>query len=201
MRKKLNQLGFGAIEAVLIVVIAGIIGGTGYLVYKNRNKPAADTTPQQNSSQANNDEALPNAEVAAQTYLEIKEWDVRMKTDATTSDIYYVPRADQPEYMDFFVKSIDNLKNKNGETCKDMNYPLFVVGRFEKNDPKLDDPLYASGEKITIDTYVFTGLGANQSAPACANTGTANEDNNVLVKYEAAEVKISTLYKTLETVD
>lgn len=36
--KKLNNSGFGAVEAMLIVVILAIIGGTGYYVYHTSKK-------------------------------------------------------------------------------------------------------------------------------------------------------------------
>ncbi len=36
--KKLNSKGFGAIEALLILVIIGIIGGVGYFVYSSQKK-------------------------------------------------------------------------------------------------------------------------------------------------------------------
>lgn len=35
--KKLNQIGFGAIEALLILIIVSIVGGTGIYVYKQKN--------------------------------------------------------------------------------------------------------------------------------------------------------------------
>ncbi len=59
--KSLNQKGFAAMEAVLVVVILAIIGGTGYYVYQANNK-ATDT---QNTAQTNANTAAPHKKKTA----------------------------------------------------------------------------------------------------------------------------------------
>ena len=68
-----NQKGFTAIEAVLIVVILAIIGGTGYYVYQANNK----STDTQNTAQLNAESAVPHKAAGKTTYTTITEWGVR----------------------------------------------------------------------------------------------------------------------------
>lgn len=58
--KPINQKGFAAIEAVLIVIILAIIGGTGYYVYQANNK----STDTQNAAQTNANSATPHKKSA-----------------------------------------------------------------------------------------------------------------------------------------
>jgi uncharacterized protein HemX len=54
----INQKGFAALEAVLILVIAAIIGGTGYYVYQTYNK----STDSQNTAHQNAESATPHTQ-------------------------------------------------------------------------------------------------------------------------------------------
>lgn len=56
MFKRLNQQGFGALAVILIIVIVGIIGGTGWYVYKANvtTEKAQDESAAHNPSTSNN---------------------------------------------------------------------------------------------------------------------------------------------------
>lgn len=68
--RKLNSKGFGVIEGLLILVIVGIVGGTGFYVY-NANK---------NTSDGSDRATIVKDEEQADTrgYLVIKEWGVKV---------------------------------------------------------------------------------------------------------------------------
>lgn len=70
-----NQKGFAAIEAVLIVVILAIIGGTGYYVYQANNKSTDTQTAAQIDATTASGRKSPAAKVAQ--YTTISEWNVR----------------------------------------------------------------------------------------------------------------------------
>lgn len=88
-RKILNQKGFTAIEAILILVIIAVIGGTGYYVY-HANKKTNDTldaagkssqsSPAQRkttTSKGSTSSAKTTSPATSQNYVTIKEWGVR----------------------------------------------------------------------------------------------------------------------------
>lgn len=74
--KSLNQRGFGAVEALLIIVIVGIVGGTGYYVYRANN----NSTNTQDSAQTDANTAAPHKKTDAKPtvqYETLTEWGVR----------------------------------------------------------------------------------------------------------------------------
>ena len=81
--KKLNQKGFTAIEAILILVIVAIIGGTGFYVYNSNKK--SDKTSETTESTIAQSPAPTEAK-----YLSVKEWRVKFKvSDDTPSGVTY----------------------------------------------------------------------------------------------------------------
>jgi len=97
--KPFNQKGFAAAQAILLVVILAMIGGTGYFVYQankktddtyNQASQVAQTSPAKKIAKKKA-VAKANTPSQAQRYLEIKEWGVRLPVPANvnTEDIYY----------------------------------------------------------------------------------------------------------------
>lgn len=68
---KNNQDGFGAIEALLIAIVIGLIGGAGWYVYNSQKKTnqTLDKTAQSQSEPQK-----------AAEYMEVKDWGVRMSS-------------------------------------------------------------------------------------------------------------------------
>jgi Tfp pilus assembly protein PilX len=86
---KNNQKGFGAVEVLIIIVVVGLLGGGGYYVYnKHRTpKPTTSTNTSINQTTTTNN-----------TYLEIKEWGVRITLPASLKgDVVYKPSAQFPD--------------------------------------------------------------------------------------------------------
>lgn len=124
--KKLNTKGFGAIEALLIVVIVGVIGGVGYFVYnsqKKTSKPldnaANSQTEPQNTSTPDNTTTVSAPDKYAGN-LVIKEWGLRMNmkdADKVTYEYHGSGLEDdkgqQESYITLVVKP-DYLQDK---TC------------------------------------------------------------------------------------
>lgn len=88
--KKLNAKGFGALEAVLMVVILGIIGGAGYYVYnsqkkedtvidstaKSQSEPDKTATPA--TDKLNDTLPVPVRDTSG-IYLNVPEWGVKIQ--------------------------------------------------------------------------------------------------------------------------
>ncbi len=87
-----NEHGFGAVEIILVLVIVGLLGVVGYMVYKNHNKttpasttitttPVASTTPTTASTTT-----TPRTDLNA-GYLVVKQWGVKVKLGTADSTI------------------------------------------------------------------------------------------------------------------
>ncbi|HEX5798371.1 MAG TPA: hypothetical protein VFX79_03365 [Candidatus Saccharimonadales bacterium] len=145
-----NQKGFGAIEALLILVIIGIIGGVGYYVYNaNKNEPQiSDSSIQhKNNSKGEVKEELPE-EDPNEGYLVVKEWGLRFKIPDNLTDIQYKISGNN---LGIFAKPI---KDKNGQ-------PFNVEYRNNYGDvDEYDNFTYSLGQLIrskdSTNKNVFT---------------------------------------------
>lgn len=81
---KHNQKGFSAVEVVIMLVIIGLIGATGWYVWQQRNKNTA--TPTQNTSSIN-----PNSQIDDQSdsikYLTLTDFKARIPLNDKTSGL------------------------------------------------------------------------------------------------------------------
>lgn len=126
--KKLNQKGFSAVEALLIVIILAILGGTGYYVYHANSK----ATDNQNKAQTDANTAAPhkkNAKSAKssskQKYLTVTQWGVRFPYSG--SDTYTYRPNDDPSSISVVSA---NLSAKYG--CDSFGAGL--IGRFKADE-------------------------------------------------------------------
>jgi hypothetical protein len=90
--KSINQKGFAALEALLVLVIAAIVGGTGYYIYHANNK----ATDSQNAAQTDANSATPHTKDTKKTsvpYTTITEWNVRSPYSGTLK-LQYTISAD-----------------------------------------------------------------------------------------------------------
>lgn len=97
--KTLNQKGFSAIEALLILILVGIISGTGYYVYSanrksNDNLESANNVSRSSSNVNKKDKTGDNK--SKQSYLTIKEWHVRGVLSVNITPLYAI-KSSGPE--------------------------------------------------------------------------------------------------------
>jgi prepilin-type N-terminal cleavage/methylation domain-containing protein len=92
-----QQAGFSIIEVVIGVVVIGLILGAGWFAYEH-NKPKPGNANQGASPPAA-DQPTPAEPNPAVTYLDIKEWGVRVPLPDSIKDAYYVVGAfsDSPD--------------------------------------------------------------------------------------------------------
>lgn len=90
--RKLNQNGFGAIETLLIIVIVGILGFTGWWVWNSKDKANSSFHNSGNSQTYSAKKKAPTQSSSKNTqkYLTIKEWGVRAPyaSDDTLSYVF-----------------------------------------------------------------------------------------------------------------
>jgi hypothetical protein len=95
--KKLNAGGFGTLEVLLVIVIAGVIGGAGYFVYDsqrktntaldNATKSQGEPQKSEKKEQAKDDEKNKTTQTA--DYFVIEELGVKFKLSDTLEGLYY----------------------------------------------------------------------------------------------------------------
>jgi prepilin-type N-terminal cleavage/methylation domain-containing protein len=87
-----HQKGFSVIEILLVVVVVGLIGVVGWLVYDHQNSKAAQTA----NTQVGTTQKAPN-----EGYVVVKEWGLRFKAPSGLADIKYAIHGDT---LAFFAK-------------------------------------------------------------------------------------------------
>lgn len=116
---KLNQKGFGVVEGLLIFVIVGIVGGTGYYVYKNNqnDKPVDNYQPAQQVKKENNKEKTETKPKEDPNVFKVPEANFMMVLPAGLEDLSYTVDS-QYEGM--------TSKDFNGKTYKQYKSVLFT---------------------------------------------------------------------------
>jgi len=172
-----NQKGFSAVEGLLILVIVAIIGGTGYFVMSTQKKT---NTNLDNAAQSSQVVPKPKSSTAAaQKYLEIKEWGVKVPLSSKDSGAYYKVDTDisqsqnDPTNLTAYATQIDDLTSPAGVSCRG-EYLGYLL-RLPKDDPtwapsaNVDDgnvsPLFY--ERIVVGKYKYALATKKQYGPDC----------------------------------
>lgn len=201
--KKLNQKGFSPAIIILLLLIL-ILAIIGWWVANQSGKDNSSSNDQPTAS-ANKPQ---KAEEEQTKYLEIKEFGIKLPLSDNIETAYYEVReqvqADPAEYVEIFDKGFDGTKNKNGDTCKDTNFPLFVIGRVKSADlDKIEGPDKGGYVKLAfINNYLFYGAPAAQADPMCMNLTpngpSVTTDANVEKIYKQKRTEITDSYKSVE---
>jgi uncharacterized protein (UPF0333 family) len=145
-----NQKGFAALEAVLIVVILAILGGTGYYVY-HANKKADDTlnsaSQAAQSSPSKSKSIKASAANSAPKYFTITEWGVRApETNGDTLTYKFTSSTDN-------VAEVISQKLSQSYGCN--SYGAGLISRYSGTGPASDvDQLAPVGQ--TVAQYAAT---------------------------------------------
>lgn len=133
---KLNQKGFTLLSILLVIVVIGIVGGTGFYVYKAQkdtkqsltnvstsNNASADTTKKQDNTNQQQQTATPKpAENKNPGYVTIVEWGVAARIGNTANSEKLTYRIAKDEYGDdtaYFLLTENVSKN-----CREVGLAL-----------------------------------------------------------------------------
>jgi len=153
---KKSQSGFAVLETILILVVIGIIGFTGWYVWHSRQ--ATDKTFNQTGNSevvkgALSDTTQKNNQSSQQKYLVIKEWGVELPL---TSDYYDATYCFQPAHHYAEYSAPDgpyvylSSKSLGGQTSVDKNGQcdgLLAIARYKIGDTII----YGGGETEIFD--------------------------------------------------
>jgi predicted negative regulator of RcsB-dependent stress response len=88
---KKPQEGFSAVEALLIVIIVGMLGGVGWYVWNSQQQIDKTYSQTANSTVAPKQASAKSSPAASQSnYLTIKEWGVRAKNSYGITPVYKI---------------------------------------------------------------------------------------------------------------
>lgn len=201
MSKTINESGFGVIATLLALVVAGLIGFSGWYVWYSKQK--TDGTRSESSKSSNSQNATSNNKSHAKlTYLDIKEWGIKLPLSGTISDAYYVVSTNSetdghPNTVWLGLKSLDSKGCTASQANTGGAYPM---GAIIKAQPNETDPV--SGEPIkrldpngaTIDNYYYayhSGIQGNSPTRCMAKANITNA-NAIDAAFEAAANNIVT---------
>lgn len=90
MSLKKNQQGFSPVEILIVLVIVGLIGTVGWLVYNRQSgKTAVDTSQSKSTPIQNQPSQTTQNNEDEQRYLLIKEWGVKLPLNSDVGDLSY----------------------------------------------------------------------------------------------------------------
>ena len=183
-----NQKGFSVFEACIIVLVLALLAlGAWFIWDKNKDKDYEESANAAMQASAESEEIANNVATPDQTYLTIKEWDVRFKTSAANKDAYYYIENGKPDYAYLSLTSL-----KNADNCAADDTTIGVIVRFKKGDidPISEEPYinyYPSAPKVG-DYYYF------YQHPQAGCT----EDEAMLTKIDAAQGAFKSNLTTVE---
>lgn len=140
--------------------------------------------------------------------LAITEWNVKFPMSEGNRDLYYKLVTLQGEgygqLIRIYSKDIDDAKNANGVSCKNDDYPLYIVSRVaaargvQMSNPNTPDydKILAPFKSYDFEKQYAFGSGRDDRIKApCLNIGTTTsykEDAAVADKYKAKIEAIKT---------
>jgi prepilin-type N-terminal cleavage/methylation domain-containing protein len=158
---KINQKGFSVVEILIVIVVIGLLGAVGWLVYdrqssKTSEKPSTQTSAQQNTETKKQETPKEAAKVPEQQYLEVKEWGVKLPLTDEISDLSYEVTSkglnlhdqNQP-VIKFFTKRLKDAKG----ICSANNFPITLNRGVASDVPITGDG--PAPEDITANTYSY----------------------------------------------
>lgn len=111
-----NKAGFGIVVILLIVLVAGLLGGVGWFVYQNNKTVSTSATG--NVSQNTGDQPVTKEPEPTAAYLDIKEWGMALPLSDGIKDAYYVVGTGFPKNSDGLPSGVFvSLQSLDHESC------------------------------------------------------------------------------------
>jgi len=155
-----KQQGFAVLEALLILIVLGILGFTGWFVY--HSKQATDKTLASTGNSSVGTSKVPVSSKtstkpvppSSQTYLAITEWGVKLQTSSSDQIIYMKDSASQSDSMVFTTKKAEAI----GGYCTLAKDGLGTVTRYAQAQTFTASPPESlnSGKPINGYYYYFS---------------------------------------------
>ena len=175
---KVNQKGLSVVEVLVVIVIVGLLGAVGWLVY-DRQKSKISEQPATLSSDQQKEET-PKQETKAdpnEGYLVVKEWGLRFKAPTNLTDVKYHIFGDT---VAFYAKPAGSSVEYRSDYEKlgNNNNPQYAVGQLYRSSESTKEVIGTPREGKKIGNYYYYTAHAFSSLATGAGCVELYGDNN-----------------------
>ena len=199
---KRGQKGFGAVEALLILVIVGTLAAVGWYVYDTKKDADATYNKAENAAYKNDGPSSTSQSQEAAGYLEIKEWGVKIALTAPIKNATYLITAISKDipgpYAFLSTKEINEHPSCKDDLKPDPEYyyPTFqYIERFNVKDKVWfqEDLQVPATEAVKRSPKTYQQVGDSVFHFGHGNGNWCEgQPNNTLTAFEKAFLTIST---------
>ena len=170
---KVNQKGFSVVEILIVIVVVGLLGTVGWLVYDRQKSKTSETSNTQAS--APQKEKTPKQETKKadpnEGYLVMSEWGLRFKVPSGLTDVKYTIHGDTAS---FFAKPTGSSVQYRTDYDKfDDDHSRYATGVLYRSTsstkPFMGDDT-RQGKKIG-DYYYYTAWAFSSTSTGAACVG------------------------------
>jgi prepilin-type N-terminal cleavage/methylation domain-containing protein len=207
---KTNQKGFSVVEILIVLVVIGLLGTVGWLVYDRQNNkktenPATESSTQQNNETSKQESSTQQVEKTDpnEGYLVLKEWGLRFKIPSGLADVKYTIHDDT---VSFFAKPTGSSVQYRTDYDKFVDgHSQYAIGNLFRSTsstkPYPGEDSGRQGKKVG-DYYYYTSWAFSSlaSGAGCVGLYGEGESNcNVEIKvFDLMNVGNSALLNTIE---
>lgn len=194
MKLNHNQSGMGVVEMLLILVVVGILGFTGWFVWQSQQK-TNDTFMSANNSQAatfskDNANRTTNQEQNAQ-YLVVKEWNVKVPVSDINGLSYAVKDKNTVLFSSAYMKSLCAEPGSNavivqrGQDADSVDAEVGAGRTFAKLATESPDQVYAK-----VGNYYYVQPDYRGASCSATQGQESNKETADIVAIRAAVQKM-----------
>jgi prepilin-type N-terminal cleavage/methylation domain-containing protein len=163
-----NQKGFSVVEILIVIVVVGLLGAVGWLVYdRQKNKTSHTSNTQVSTSQKEETKKVdPN-----EGYLVVKEWGLRFKTPSGLTDVRYAIHGDA---VAFFAKptgsNVQYVTDYQKYADSNFRYAIGVLYKSTSSIKPFAGDMTREGKKVG-DYYYYTNWAFSSLATGASCKG------------------------------
>lgn len=152
-----HQKGFSVVEILVVIVIVGLLGAVGWLVYDRQNSKTKNSDEVVYTSRQKQEVAKTD-DVKQSNFFEIEELGVKFELPNKLAGLYYTMGNDNKTA--YF--SLDELK---GTDCAADQISQVALTRYTDADFE-NDPVVSKGNARKIGNYYYYSLGGQSACSA-----------------------------------
>ncbi|HEY4963558.1 MAG TPA: hypothetical protein VIH90_02570 [Candidatus Saccharimonadales bacterium] len=181
---KFNEKGFSVVELLIVILVLVLIGGVGYLVYKDHKTTVpkvvtvTKTVVLQPKTQSTN-----TTTTSTPSYMVIKEWGVKIPLTSSISDAYYY-------YNNGYAYL--SVQSHSSDQCAANNVSEGVITRFSPTDidPQTNQTLLSEHtiDAVKVGNYYY--FYTHPQAACSSDTTIQNQANTDMQAFEQAVKQI-----------